>query len=134
MILFAKEHAVQLGIAEDLEVLMHCINMALEEALVNHIKHGHQRDETKTVTVDAYVVQEGEHRRLIFESEDQGPGFTLDEVQDPTQGKNLEKDSGRGLLMMNHYTGKLGGDVQFLGNGNRVRMSFLLKATVVLSA
>src|SRR4051794_9671521 len=56
------------------------IKMAVEEALVNAIKHGNQMDPEKTVTV-SYNVRED---RFDISITDQGPGFDPCDVPDPT--------------------------------------------------
>jgi serine/threonine-protein kinase RsbW len=76
------------------------MRLALEEALVNAIKHGHQNDLTKTAEV-RYVIS-NEH--VLVDVEDQGPGFDPQQVPDPTAAENLEKPSGRGLLSMRSLT------------------------------
>jgi serine/threonine-protein kinase RsbW len=75
------------------------IRLALEEAIVNAIKHGHQGDLTKPVLV-WYSIDAG---KILVEVEDQGPGFNLQQVLDPLAPENLERSSGRGLLLMRHY-------------------------------
>ncbi len=123
----AKEHAGSLTKEKRfIDELGFAVMMAMYEVLVNHIKHGHQRDETKIVNVEARVISEDDQQMIVFESEDQGAGFDPSEVPDFTDEANLGKETGRGLGMMNLYTKKHGGTVQYLGNGNRVRLSFVL--------
>ena len=75
------------------------VRLALEEALVNAIKHGHKNDPGKQVAV-RYHVDAG---RVLARVEDEGPGFDPQAVPDPLAPGNLEKPSGRGLLLMRHY-------------------------------
>jgi len=75
------------------------VKMAVEEALVNAIKHGNQLDPAKTVTV-TYVLHP---ERFEVRITDQGPGFNPDEVPDPTAPENLERPCGRGLLLIRYY-------------------------------
>ena len=89
--------------------------LALEEALVNAIKHGNRMDSAKTVTV-RYAVGA---KRIVIEIQDQGPGFNPGSVPDPTLPENLENPSGRGLMLMRVYMD----DVKHLGCGNCVRMT-----------
>ncbi|MFA7238304.1 MAG: ATP-binding protein, partial [Phycisphaeraceae bacterium] len=49
---------------------------------------------------------------------DEGPGFTPEGVPDPTRGENLERPSGRGVMLMKAYMTK----VSFSPSGNRVTM------------
>ena len=73
--------------------------LALEEAICNAIKHGHQTDPTKVVEV-RYVIR-ADH--FLVAVEDQGPGFDPLQVRDATTPENLERPCGRGLLLMRHY-------------------------------
>jgi serine/threonine-protein kinase RsbW len=75
------------------------IKLALEEALVNAIKHGNQLDRAKLVRVAFRVTVD----RFDIRIADEGPGFDPDEVPDPTAPENLERPCGRGLLLMRHY-------------------------------
>jgi serine/threonine-protein kinase RsbW len=91
------------------------IRLAVEEALVNAIKHGNQMDRAKQVRI-RYVL-----RAQLFEIHimDEGPGFDPAEVPDPTAIENLERPCGRGLMLMRHYMS----EVSFSSQGNSVRMS-----------
>jgi len=80
------------------------IKLALEEALVNAIKHGNQMDRSKTVQV-AYRVTPDRFDVLVV---DQGPGFDPSDVPDPTAVENLERPSGRGVMLMKHYMNEVG--------------------------
>jgi serine/threonine-protein kinase RsbW len=91
------------------------IKLAVEEALVNAIKHGNQLDRTKTVRV-AYQVDAD---RFDVEISDQGPGFDPGDVPDPTSPENIERPCGRGLLLMRHYMT----EVNYHDRGRLVRMS-----------
>jgi serine/threonine-protein kinase RsbW len=73
--------------------------LALEEAIVNGIKHGNQNDRTKRVRV-RYQVKAG---WVLGEVEDQGQGFDPNQVPDPLALENLDQTSGRGLLLMRSY-------------------------------
>jgi serine/threonine-protein kinase RsbW len=90
------------------------IKLALEEALVNAIKHGNQLDRGKKVTV-AYRVQPDRFEITIT---DEGPGFDPADVPDPTAVENLERPCGRGLMLMRHYMN----EVQYTSGGNTVFM------------
>lgn len=78
---------------------MFAVRLALEEALVNAIKHGHGGDPSKEVQFRYQLTAEG----LLAEIEDQGPGFKPQEVPDPQAPENLERPCGRGLLLMRNY-------------------------------
>lgn len=75
------------------------LHLALEEAIVNANKHGHQGDWSIPLTVRYHVNENG----VVVEIEDQGLGFDPDQVPDPLAPENLERPSGRGLLLMRTY-------------------------------
>lgn len=91
------------------------IKLALEEALVNAIKHGNQMDRDKKVHIRYRVDVE------VFEIHirDEGRGFDPEDVPDPLAVENLERPCGRGLLLMRHYMT----EVRFHPPGNGLTMS-----------
>jgi serine/threonine-protein kinase RsbW len=90
------------------------IHLAVEEAIVNAIKHGNGYDTDKQV----HVVFKLSPHRLHLEIEDQGKGFDPDAVPDPTDDEYLDRACGRGVMLMRHYMN----EVEFNGRGNRVEM------------
>lgn len=117
---FAQSRVVQDRIIAAVEALQYsdndlfAIKLALEEAMINAIKHGNRLDPTKTVTVHARV--NPEQVEIIIE--DQGAGFDRADVPDPTDPANLEKSSGRGILLIEAYMTK----VEWSNQGRRLRM------------
>lgn len=75
------------------------LHLALEEAIVNAHKHGHEGDWTKPIAVHYYVGDNG----VVAEIEDRGTGFDPEEVPDPLTAENLERPCGRGLFLMRTY-------------------------------
>src|SRR5207253_11106299 len=75
------------------------IRLAVEEALVNAIKHGNQMDSSRKVRV-AFQVSQEKFEVLIA---DEGQGFDPCDVPDPTAPENLERPCGRGIMLMRHY-------------------------------
>jgi len=92
-----------------------CIKLALEEALVNAIKHGNQFDRSKKVRVSYRLLAD----RFEVAVSDDGPGFDPTEVPDPTAAENIERPCGRGLMLMRHYMS----EVAYNSCGNGVIMS-----------
>ncbi len=88
--------------------------MVLGEAIVNGLQHGNQGDPAKRVRVCYWIDPD----TLLAEVEDEGRGFDPARVPDPTAPENLEKPSGRGLLLMRQYTNWL----RFHGRGNRLSL------------
>lgn len=72
--------------------------VALEEAIVNAIKHGNKNDSRKAVHIIAEMTAEGAH----FTVSDEGRGFACCEVPDPTHPSRLLEPGGRGLLLIRH--------------------------------
>ena len=97
------------------------IKLALEEALVNAIKHGNQMDRAKKVRI-AYHVGPDRFDCLVA---DEGPGFDPGDVPDPTAPENLERPCGRGLMLMRHYMTH----VRYNDRGNAVAMSKIRNGT-----
>ena len=97
------------------------IKLALEEALVNAIKHGNQFDRNKKVRI-TYKLDRDCFKINIS---DEGNGFDPDEVPDPTAIENLERPCGRGLMLMRYYMT----EVQFSVTGNSVSMTKLRNGT-----
>ena len=90
------------------------IRLALEEGLMNAIKHGNKLDPKKKVTVQAEVTPD--HAEIIIE--DEGPGFDRSTIPDPTADENIDRLHGRGILLMEAYMT----EVEFTRGGRRVRM------------
>jgi len=91
------------------------IRLALEEALVNAIKHGNQSDPGKKVRISYRVLAD----RFEVAISDEGTGFNPEDVPDPTAVENLERPCGRGLMLMRYYMT----EVNYSDRGNVVTMS-----------
>ncbi|AMV19512.1 ATP-binding protein [Planctomyces sp. SH-PL14] len=90
------------------------VRLALEEALINAIKHGNQMDPNKSVEI-SWEVTDSTVRVSI---EDQGRGFDPSTLPDPTLEENLERSSGRGVMLIHHYMTSVG----YNDRGNRITM------------
>ena len=88
------------------------IRLALDEAIVNAIKHGNGFHPEKTVRVNCLI----EDDFFRIEIEDQGSGFRLEDVPDPTEEENLERPCGRGIMLMRSFMSK----VEYNPTGNTV--------------
>ena len=89
--------------------------MAMEEAVMNAIKHGNKRDPSKHV----HVIVNLSDTQFYAQVTDQGLGFDPDDVPDPTLEENLEKTSGRGLMLMKNFVDT----VQYNEIGNSVELT-----------
>src|SRR5260370_25553245 len=88
--------------------------LALEEALANAVKHGHRKDPGQFVRIRVLV----EPDRVLIMVKDRGKGFDPNAVPDPRAPENLDRPTGRGLLLMRTYTTL----VRFNARGNCVFM------------
>jgi serine/threonine-protein kinase RsbW len=103
--------ARRLGYADSAQF---ALKLALEEGLNNAIKHGNGFALDKKVQ----LTFEGDRRQIRITITDQGPGFDPDTVPDPTDDENIEKPSGRGIMLMRAYMD----EVQYSKSGNQVQM------------
>jgi len=79
------------------------VRLALEEALINAMKHGNKMDRRKKIRV-RYLLDD---RRVMISVADEGSGFDPDAVPDPTEDENLEVTHGRGIVLMRAYVAEL---------------------------
>jgi serine/threonine-protein kinase RsbW len=75
------------------------VRLALEEAIVNAVKHGNRNDSSKAVRVRYQTTEQ----QFLVEVQDEGPGFDPEGVPDPLAPENLERPGGRGVFLMRHY-------------------------------
>jgi len=88
------------------------VRLALEEALVNAIKHGNRMDPNKQVKIDCQIGAGGV--RIVIE--DEGEGFHVEDVPDPTEDENLGKPGGRGIMLMRSFMSS----IEYNESGNRL--------------
>lgn len=121
------------------------VGIALEEALLNAVYHGNLEVCSKLKeggdgafhalaaqrrTVEPYmsrrvrVISRVTQKRATFIITDEGPGFDVASLPDPTDPANLEKASGRGLLLMRTFMD----DVRYNPTGNRCTLVKLRSA------
>jgi serine/threonine-protein kinase RsbW len=90
------------------------VNLAVEEALVNAIKHGNQEDANKKVRVEFRLTDDHFFARIT----DEGEGFDPSDVPDPTADENLDRPGGRGIMLMRNFMTR----VEYNALGNQVTM------------
>lgn len=110
---FAEELIAKLRFTQDQR---DDIAISLSEAVNNAIMHGNKGDSSKNVTIHLEEFLEG----LRIEVTDQGNGFVVNEVKDPTNPENLLEEHGRGLLIIRHLMDEV--NVQALNGGTRVEL------------
>jgi CheY-like chemotaxis protein/anti-sigma regulatory factor (Ser/Thr protein kinase) len=133
----AQSLVSSVGLCDEASVIRVCI--ALEEALRNAMFHGNLELTSEQREGDSAVYQQLIAERTTsapyssrqlditvevtptsgrFVIRDQGPGFDPANLPDPTDPENLEKVSGRGLLLMRTFMD----EVTFNETGNQVTM------------
>ena len=99
------------------EDLAHWMELTISESMINAIQHGNKCDPAKNATLK--ISCDGTAIEIIVE--DQGKGFQLDDIADPTNVENLLKPSGRGILIIRSFMDEV--DLSRReGGGSRLRM------------
>jgi serine/threonine-protein kinase RsbW len=86
------------------------IELALQEALANAIRHGCQGDRTKSVQCCVTYEDAGD---VLIVVRDPGSGFDVSRVPNPLEGSNVLKGNGRGIFLIN----QLMDEVRFADGG-----------------
>jgi serine/threonine-protein kinase RsbW len=94
------------------------IMVAVIESVNNAIVHGNQSDKEKNVQLSAQFDADS----ISFKITDEGNGFDVNTLPDPTSPENLEKTGGRGIFLMKH----LSDEVAFENDGRQVTLTFYL--------
>jgi CheY-like chemotaxis protein len=115
------------------------IGVALREAIANAVFHGNLEVSSDLLELGGTAFQdlalERRHQepyasrrvkvevtlsqdQVVFVIEDEGPGFDPGSLPDPLDLSNLEKPSGRGLMLIRTFMD----EVEFNDRGNRIRM------------
>lgn len=94
------------------------VSVCLVEAVSNAIQHGNGNDVTKIVLLEYKI----KNNFLIFTITDEGAGFDLERVPDPTLPENIENYKGRGLFLIRNLADK----VTFEKRGSKVNIYFNL--------
>ena len=72
------------------------LQIACSEALINAIVHGNKESNVKKVYTEiAY-----DDRSLFVKINDEGDGFDINRLPDPTSNENLMKEHGRGIYII----------------------------------
>lgn len=114
-------HKVRTGVVELLgkkkwpQEKIEDVELALDEALINAIRHGCGNDASKHVQVAVTFDENGE---LVVVIKDPGPGFDPKKVPNPLDGDNLFRGGGRGVFLIN----QLMDTVEYSDEGRKVSM------------
>lgn len=93
------------------------IRLALEEAVVNAIKHGNCLDCNKHV----HVICQSTSDKIWIKVSDQGQGFNPQAVPDCTDAEHIDRPNGRGIMLMRNFMSR----VEYNKKGNVVEMEKL---------
>ena len=91
------------------------VELALQEALANAVRHGCKGDPSKNIQC---VLTCNADQGIIIVVRDPGPGFDPATIPDPLTGDNVFKTSGRGVFLIN----QLMDEVAFRDGGREVQM------------
>ena len=90
------------------------IKLAMEEAVVNAMKHGNHFDKNKQVSLRYGFNGDAFHLFV----QDEGSGFDHQHLPDPTDPEHLKLPYGRGIMLMHAYMD----DVSYNTSGNEVTL------------
>jgi len=93
--------------------------LCVSEAVINSIEHGNRFDRKKLVTIKI----ECSKNELHVEINDEGEGFDLKVVDDPTKKENIIKESGRGI----HIIKSLSDSLKYNKKGNSIQLKIECK-------
>ncbi|WP_163322717.1 ATP-binding protein [Draconibacterium mangrovi] len=99
-----------------------CFNpvfLCISEATTNSIVHGNKEDHTKTVELNI----DCKSHLIQVRVTDEGDGFDVEKVPDPTHEDNLLKETGRGL----HIIKSIAQNVEFNDKGNSLSFEIICK-------
>ena len=94
------------------------IMISVTECISNAIIHGNRSDKNKLVHLELRM----EDDQLQFIIEDEGQGFDMQGLKDPTAPENIEKPGGRGIFLIRH----LSDEVKFEDGGKKTVLSFYM--------
>ena len=80
------------------------VEIAVREALANAIQHGNRNRPSRKVFLRCYA---GPRAGILVAVRDQGNGFDPDSTPDPTEGSNVLRTSGRGLLLIRAFVDEI---------------------------
>lgn len=98
------------------EELYFNLKLATLEAVTNAIEHGNNLDVNKKVNFSVHINQE----KIKICIKDEGEGFDIEKLADPTLPENKLEPDGRGVFLMK----KLADDIIFDNKGSSVEMHF----------
>ena len=120
---YLQEGVAQMGLCDESDLLR--IGIALDEALVNALYHGNlevssdlrsegdfgrfyeearkRREQSPFRERSVHVRASLSTEQAVFDIRDEGPGFDVSSLPDPTSTANLDAVSGRGVMLMRTF-------------------------------
>ena len=89
----------EIGLTEEKYVNL---QIAISEALINAIIHGNKENPQKKVFIEITY----DENFITVKIKDEGEGFDLNKIPDPTNQENIFKEHGRGLFIMKSLVDK----------------------------
>jgi len=86
------------------------------EAVNNSIVHGNCLDNDKRVFIRVVF----EDNKLQIEVKDEGVGFTVEGLPNPIEDKNLKKENGRGIFILQN----IADEVEYCEGGSKVLIKY----------
>jgi len=97
---FIVDLAVKSNLRED---KLNSLALSFSEAASNSVVHGNKFDKNKKVKITVLINE----KTMTIIIKDEGKGFDITTVPDPTKPENILKDSGRGIHIMRSYLNDL---------------------------
>lgn len=91
--------------------------LCVSEAVTNAIKHGNKSNVHKKVCISVWCSD----KEVQIQVEDEGEGFDIVKVEDPTIKENIRKESGRGIYIIKKLTDTL----EYNKKGNKVKFKLI---------
>ena len=85
------------------EERFHKLLIAVSELVLNAIVHGNNESPVKKVKITA----EYDDEKMIVKVLDEGAGFDVRQIPDPTSTENIQKKSGRGIYIVKQLTDRI---------------------------
>ncbi len=93
------------------------IRLAMDEALINAIKHGNKNDPRKNVLVEFSC----DNEKAVISVKDDGDGFDHDSIMDPRDEDGLNRTHGRGIFLIKQFMT----EVAFNEKGNHITFTYV---------
>lgn len=77
--------------------------LCISEGVINSIEHGNKNDKNKIVLIGV----DCNKNQIDVYIKDEGKGFNMDKLEDPTNEVNIKKESGRGIHIIKSISEKI---------------------------